>query len=66
MKKEIKELIFGVAGTGGGIAVSLSTAEAWLRVASLAVGILVGVLSAISISLSIRRKWKKQKEETDI
>lgn len=55
-----------MAAPTAGYAVSLSTAEAWLRIGSLAVGIAVGMLSAVSICLTIRRKWRQKRlEETE-
>jgi ABC-type nickel/cobalt efflux system permease component RcnA len=57
MKDAIQKTIIGLAGPSAGYAVSLTTAEAWLRVLSLVVGIAVGIASFISIGFSIRRKY---------
>ncbi len=57
MKNTIQKCIIGVIGPTMGYTISLSTVEVWLRILSLLVGILVGCLSAVSIGLSIRRKW---------
>jgi hypothetical protein len=63
MKNTIQKGILGVLAPSAGYAVSVSNVEAWLRVGSLAVGIIVGVLSAVSISLTIRRKLRQRREE---
>jgi len=47
--------IIGIAGPIGGWTVSVQNVEAWMRVTSLAVGIVVGLLSIISII----RKWRQ-------
>lgn len=46
--------VVGVLATGGTVALSLSDVEAWLRIASLCVGILVGLLTAWSLVRRIR------------
>ena len=66
MRDTIHKLIVGVAGPTAGCAISISTVETWLRVLSLVVGITVGVLSAISIALSIQRKWKMRLKKENI
>lgn len=63
MKETIQKGILGVVAPTAGYAVSVSAVEAWLRIGSLAVGIAVGVLSAVSISLTIRRKWRQNRLE---
>lgn len=57
MKNTIQKCILGVAGPAAGYTISLSALEEGLRIFSLLIGILVGCLSAVSIGLSIRRKW---------
>lgn len=59
MSEDTKELlvkgIVGVISPMIGAGVSLTEVEAWLRIASLVVGIGVGVVSLVSI-------WRKKKE----
>jgi hypothetical protein len=57
----VKDLLIraalGTVTPAGGIAVStLQYAEMWLKLASLAVGLVVGILSAISIIKNLRKK----------
>jgi len=57
MKETMGKGILGVAAPVAGAVISrLAEWEAWLRVASLLVGITVGVLTGISIV----RNWKKK------
>jgi uncharacterized membrane protein YfcA len=48
--------VFGITGTMGGAAVSLQVVEQWMRLASLTVGLIVGVWT-------IYRLWKGKKTE---
>ena len=54
MRSDLIKGIVGVSSVALGSAVSLQTVEVWLRIASLVVGLVVGILSAVSIL----RKWK--------
>jgi hypothetical protein len=45
--------VLGVSSTGGGLAASASEIEIWMRIASLAIGIAVGIATFISI---VRKK----------
>jgi hypothetical protein len=52
------EVTHGLTGTGcsiGGIYVSTQNIEAWLRIASLLIGIAVGVATLISIVRKLRK-----------
>lgn len=61
------ETIFGIAGPAAGLAGAAATAELVLKLGSLALGCLVGALSAYSIWLKIQRQKRRDKEEeTDI
>lgn len=59
------ETILGIGGPAAGLVADASTLEVWLRVASLSVGLLVGVLSAYSLWLKIKRDKNKTTKETD-
>lgn len=48
----------GISAPALGYGISLTSIEPILRVGSLCVGILVGILSCISLAFSIRRKWR--------
>jgi hypothetical protein len=55
---------FGIIAPTGGLAVStISNVEMWLRLMSLSVGIVVGVLSAASLSVGLYRKLKNKNED---
>lgn len=66
MRDTVHKLVIGVAGPGLGYVFSVSTAEIWLRILSLVVGIAVGLASLISICFSIRRKYKSWRREKHI
>jgi hypothetical protein len=59
--------VVGLFATGGSVAVSVSTVadqmEVWMRLANLGVGFLVGLASFLSITISIRRKLRKDREK---
>lgn len=57
--RTIKQGVLGLIGTGGGAVISLLEAvEAWLRVASLLVGIAVGLATLYAIIKKQRAKEK--------
>lgn len=64
MKNTVHKLLLGVSGPSVGYAVSLTSAELWLRVLSLVIGCAVGVASLISICLSIYIKYLNCKSKT--
>lgn len=53
MRHDFIKGVVGVTSVTIGSVVSLQSVEVWLRIASLTVGLIVGILSA----LSILRKW---------
>lgn len=61
MREAAMKGFIGMFGLMFGYTVSISTTEIWLRLTSLLVGIVVGVLSGYSIWLSIKRKlWEAE------
>lgn len=67
MKDVIKQeilAILGIAGPSSGIIISLSEVEAWLRITSLLIGIVIGCFSIRSLYLSNKRKSLKLQEDT--
>lgn len=66
MKEALQKLTVGVTGPIFGYAIASSTTELWLKIMSLLVGIIVGLLSAVSICFTIDRKyrdWKKRRTD---
>lgn len=43
MKQTLGNCLLGTAATGGGIAISLSSVEQWMRIGSLTIGISIGI-----------------------
>jgi len=62
MKATLQKCLLGVGGPTTGYVISISHAEDWLRIFSLLIGIFVGCLSAVSIGLSIHRKWTQKNQ----
>lgn len=63
MMDSLNKGAIGVSGAIFGFAISKATFVFWLQMVSLLGGIIVTVLTAISISFSIRRKWRAYKAE---
>jgi len=62
--KESHVGILGVIASGSGIIIShFESVHQWLQIASLSAGTLVALLSALSITITIRRKLKNKKEQ---
>ena len=54
--REIGRGFFGMFGTGAGVGISLSQSiEVWLRIASLCVGLAIGIATLIQIIRNIRK-----------
>lgn len=52
--------LLGMVSAGGAATLSfLQTAEMWMRLASLGVGIVVGLLTGVSVWMGLRIKWRK-------
>lgn len=64
MSDDFMRGVLGVVAPISGVTISrIQDIELWLRIASLTVGILVGLMTAFSLALSIRRKLKNQDDE---
>lgn len=59
--KEIAHGTFGTFVCAGAITISLTEVEQWLRIASLLVGIGVGLVTGWSVGVSLYRKLKNKK-----
>lgn len=51
--------VFAVSATLGGIGISLSQLESWLRITSLAVGITAGLLTVVSLGMNLWKQLRK-------
>jgi hypothetical protein len=57
----IQRGFIGATGTGTGLAISsLHELETWLRIASLSVGLLIGVITLSGICWRLWNDWKKR------
>lgn len=58
MKDTLTKTFFGAAGTATSLIASYSKLEVGLRITTEFIGVIVALLSAVSLALKVRRQWR--------